>query len=126
MLPTDEDIVPVVRNSTPTPYSLRPAERVACLLSYELIRIYVCALGPCKGVTVRWPLISIPLPPEPVITVSLSYFGPLLVTPRRVIYILPFTDRFMRHVDMISVAGAAAVTSEGTAKVLINRRILPA
>ena len=69
--------------------------------------------------TVRWPVISIP---GPGIAVSVDYFGPLLVTPRGNTYILLFTDRCSRHVDMFA-ATAVEFTAEGTANILLNRYI---
>ena len=120
---TDEDIVLLVRSPTPAHYSLRPAERAACLLSDEPVRIYVplpmrpwimqachstasCHLGTARTLrmlesfywwigmgmctrwwlhhclkcqarktprlTVRWPVVSIPLPPRPGIAVSVD------------------------------------------------------
>ena len=38
---TDEGIALLVRSPTPTPYSLRPAGRAACLCGDEPIRIHV-------------------------------------------------------------------------------------
>ena len=53
--------------------------------------------------TVRWPVISIPLLPGPGIAVSVGSFGPLPVTPRGTTYLLLFTDRFSRRADMFAV-----------------------
>ena len=72
--------------------------------------------------TARWPTITLSLPEGTGITVSVDYFGPRPVTPRRNIYILLFTDRFSRRADMNAVT-AAEFTAEGTANILINRCI---
>ena len=72
--------------------------------------------------TVRWPILSLPLPNGPGISVSVDYFGPLAVTPRGNSYILLFTDRFSRRADMYAVTGAE-FTAEGTADVLVNQYI---
>jgi len=50
--------------------------------------------------TVRWPILSLPLPSGPGVSVSVDYFGPLPTTPRGNAYILLFTDRFSRRADM--------------------------
>ena len=73
--------------------------------------------------TLRWPFISIPLPPGPAIAASVDYCGPLPVTPQRNTSTLLFTDRFSRRADMFTVT-AADFTTEGTANVLINRYFL--
>ena len=72
--------------------------------------------------TVRWPIISMPLPEDPGVAVSVDYFGPLPVTPRGNTYILLFTDRFSRRADMFPVT-AAEFTAESTANILVNRYI---
>ena len=72
--------------------------------------------------TVRWPIISMPLPEGPGVSVSVDCFGPLPVTPRGNTYILLFTDRFSRRVDMFPVT-AAEFTAEGTAHILVNQYI---
>ena len=69
-----------------------------------------------------WPILSLPLPNGPGISVSVDYFGPLAVTPRGNSYILLFTDRFSRRADMYAVTGAE-FTAEGTADVLVNQYI---
>ena len=73
--------------------------------------------------TVRWPVISIPLPEGPGIAVSVDYVGPLPVTRRGHTYlkhILLVTDRFSRLADMYVVT-AAEFTVKGMTNVLINR-----
>ena len=72
--------------------------------------------------TVRWPIISMPLPEGPGVAVSVDYLGPLAVTPRGNNYILMFTDRFSRRADMFPDT-AAEFTAEGTANILVNQYI---
>ena len=72
--------------------------------------------------TVWWPTISIPFPPEPRIAVSVDYFGLLPATSRDNTYIVFFTDRFSRRAVMLAVT-AAKFTAESTANILINRYI---
>ena len=67
--------------------------------------------------TARWPVIFLPLPNGPGQAVSVDYFGPLPLTPRRNTYILLFTDCFRRRADMYAVT-AAEFTAEGTADIL--------
>ena len=72
--------------------------------------------------TVRWPIISMPLSEGPGVAISVGYFCPLPVTPRDNTYILLITDRFSRRADMFAVT-AAEVTAEGTANSLVNKYI---
>ena len=81
-----------------------------------------CRAQKTPRLTVRWPIISMPLPEGPGIAVSVDYFGPLPVTPRGNTYILLFTDRFSRRADMFPVT-AAEFTAEGTANILVNQYI---
>ena len=72
----------------------------------------------CQGrktsrLTVRWSIISMPLPKGPGIAVSVDYFAPLAVTPRGNTNTLLFTDRFSRRADMFAVT-AAEFTSKST------------
>ena len=71
---------------------------------------------------VRWPILPVPLPNSPVISVSVDYLGPLPTTARGISYILLFTERFNRRADMFTVT-AAEFTAEGTANILVNRYI---
>ena len=50
--------------------------------------------------TVRWPIISMPLAEAPAVAISVNCFGPLPVTPRGNTSILLITDRFIRRADM--------------------------
>ena len=79
-----------------------------------------CHARKTSRLTVRWTIISTPLPEGPGIAVSVDYFGTLPVTPRGNTYILLFTDRLSRRADMFAVT-AAGRTAEGTAYILINR-----
>ena len=59
----------------------------------------------CQGrksprLTVRWHIISVPLPEGPGVAISVDYFGHLPVTPRGNTYILLIIDRFSRRPDM--------------------------
>ena len=83
-----------------------------------------CQVRKTPRLTVRWPVISIPLPPGPGIATSVDNVGPLPlpVTPRGNTYIFLVTDRFSRRAVMLAVT-AAEFTAEGTANILINRYI---
>ena len=81
-----------------------------------------CQARKTSRLTVRRPVISMPLPEGPGIAVRVDYFAPFPVTPRSNTYILLFTDRFSRRADMYAVT-AAESTAEGTANILINRYI---
>ena len=72
--------------------------------------------------TIRWPTLSLPIPNGPCITVSVDYFGPLPLTPRRNVHILLLTDRFSRRVDMFAVS-AENFTAAGTADILLKEYI---
>ena len=88
-----------------------------------LRRCLKCQARKTSQLTVRWPVISIPLPPGPGIAVSVDYFGPSPVTPRGNTYILLFTDRFSRRADMFAVT-AAEFAAESTTNILIHQYIL--
>ena len=72
--------------------------------------------------TVRWPILSLPLPSGPGVSVGVDYSGPLPTTPRGNTYILLFMDRFSRRADMYAVT-ATEFTAEGTADIFVNRYI---
>ena len=81
----------------------------------------------CQGrktprLTVRWPIISMPLPEGSGVAVSVGYFGPLPVTPRGNTYMLLCTDHFSHRADMFPVT-AAEFNAEGTANILVNQYI---
>ena len=81
-----------------------------------------CQARKTPRLTVRWPIISMPLPEGLGVAISVDYFGPLPVTPRGKTYILLITDRFSRRADMFPVT-AAEFTAEGTANLLVNKYI---
>ena len=58
-----------------------------------------CQARKTPRLTVRWPIISMPLPDGPGIAISVDYFGPLPVTPRGNTRILLITDRFSRRAE---------------------------
>ena len=78
-----------------------------------------CQARKTPRLTVRWPVITLPLPEGPGVAVSVDYFGPLPVTSRGNTYILLLTDRFNHWADMFPVT-AAEFTAEGTANILVN------
>ena len=61
---------------------------------------FKCQARKTPRLTVRWPIISMPLPEGPCVAISVEYFGPLPVTPRGNTYILLITDRFSRRAGM--------------------------
>ena len=84
-----------------------------------LLNFLKCQARQTGRLTVRWLIITMPLPEGPVIAVSVDYFGPLSVTPQGNTYILLFTDRFSRRADMFLVT-ATEFTPEVTANFLVN------
>ena len=72
--------------------------------------------------TIRWPVLPIPLPNTRGVSVSVNYFGSLPNTARGNFYIILFTDRLSRRVDMFDVT-AAEFTAEDTVNILDNRYI---
>eukprot|EP00752_Nemacystus_decipiens_P004782 g4353.t1 len=93
----------------------------ACV-RFWLRRCLVCQARKTSRQTVRWPVLSLPLPNSPGVLVSYDYFGPLPLTPRGNRYILLFTDRFSRRADMFPVT-QAQFTAEGTADILVHQYI---
>ena len=111
-----------------TTRTLRMQERL-----YWWIGIIMCTLWwlrhclKCQAqkkprLTVRWSIITMPLPEGPGVAVSVNYFGLLPVTPRGNTYILLFNNRFSRRADMFPVT-AAEFTAEGTYNILVNQYI---
>ena len=72
--------------------------------------------------TVRWPIISMPLPEIPGVAVSVDYSGLLPATARCNTYIMLFTDRVSRRADMFNVT-AAEFTAEDTDNIMLNQYI---
>ena len=81
-----------------------------------------CQARKTPRLTVRWPIISIPVPEGPGVPVSVDNFGPNPVTPRGNTYILLLTDRFSRRPDVFPVT-AAEFTTEDTPNILVNQYI---
>ena len=81
-----------------------------------------CQARKTSRLTVRWPIITMPLPDGPGVAVGVDYFGPLSATPGGSIYIVPLTDRFSRWAGMFP-GTATEFTAEGTANILVNQYI---
>ena len=84
----------------------------------------ICQARKNPWLTVRWPIISMPLPKGSGVAVSVDYFGPLPATPRGNAYILLFTDRFSRWADMFPVT-TAEFTAEGSADAILVNQYIP-
>ena len=82
----------------------------------------VCQARKTSRQTVRWPVLTMPLPNAPGIVVGVDFFGPLPLTARGYSYILLFTDRFSRRADMFAVT-AAEFTAKGAANIFVNHYI---
>ena len=89
---------------------------------WELRHCWTCQARKIPRLTVRRPIISMPLPEGRGVAVSVNYFAPLLATPRGNTYILLFINRFSHRADIFSVT-AAEFTAEGTANILVNQFI---
>ena len=98
----------------------RTLRMLECL--YWWIDIHVCTrrcLCHCLNCQARkpprlivsWPIILMPLPEHPGLTVNVDYFEPLPVTPGGNTYILIFTYRFSRRAGVSHVT-AAEFTAE--------------
>lgn len=72
--------------------------------------------------TVCWPSLHLSLLIGPGVSISVDYFGPLVVTARRSSCILFSIVRFSRGAEMYAV-NAAEFTTEDTADVLVNQYI---
>ena len=72
--------------------------------------------------TVRWPIISLPLPNGPGEVVSVDFFEPLPTTAQGNQHIPLFTDRFSRRASMHATT-AAEFTAAGVAHVLVDKYI---
>ena len=79
-------------------------DRYECL--HPVVALPLLELPKTPRVTVRSPIISMPLPECPGVAISVDYVGPLPVTPRGNTYILLITDRFSRRADMFPVTAA--------------------
>ena len=85
-------------------------------------RCFKCQARKAPRKSVRWPVISIPLPNGPGEAISLDYFGPLPTTSNGCKHILLITDRFSRRASMYAVT-ASEFTAAGTADILVNDHI---
>ena len=83
-----------------------------------------CRARKTSQLTVRQPIMPMPLPEGPDNAVSIEYVGHLSVTPRGNTYILLFTDRFSRRPDMFAVTAAKFAAGE-TDGISINLRYSP-
>ena len=83
-----------------------------------------CQARKTPRLTVRWAVISIPLPPGPDIAVSADCFGPLPVTTRRSTYILIFTARFCRRADILG-PGSSRKRTKCSQLVVVRALIFP-
>ena len=83
-----------------------------------------CQARKTPRLTVRWPIITMPIPEGPGVAVSFYYFGPFPVTPRGNTYHHPAVHRSLQA-DMFPVT-AAEFTVEGTANILVNQHPLVA
>ena len=81
-----------------------------------------CQARKTPRLTVRWPIVSMPLREGPDVAISVDYFGPLSVTSRGNTYILLITDRFSRRANVFTVT-TAEFTAEGTVNILVNKYI---
>ena len=79
-----------------------------------------CQARKTPRLTVRWPIISMPLPECPGVAVRVHYFGLFPVAPRGNINTLLFTDHFSRRADMFPVT-ASEFTAKGTTNILVNQ-----
>ena len=106
--------------------TLKMRERFFCWVGMEACtkwwvrRCLKCQARKTSRQTVCWPVLPIPLPNSPGVSVSVDYFGSLPTTARGNSYIRLFTDRFSRRADMFAVT-TAEFTAEGTANILVNR-----
>ena len=109
------------------PRTLSMLERVYWWIDMDIctrwcLRYLQCRARTSSRQTMRWPILSLPLPSGPGVAVRVDYFAPLPVTPGGKSYILHFTDRFSFRADMYAVS-AAELTAEGTADILVNKYI---
>ena len=95
-------------------------DRYECL--HPVVALPLLELPKTPRVTVRSPIISMPLPECPGVAISIEYFGPFPVTTRGNTYILLITDRFCRRAYRFAFT-AAEFAAEGTANILVNQYI---
>ena len=73
--------------------------------------------------TVRRPILSMPLPEGPGVSISVKYDGHIPLTPQGDTYFFLITDRYSRRADMFPVT-VAEFTAERTANILVSKYIL--
>ena len=79
-----------------------------------------CQVIKASRQTARCTILSLPLPSDFGVAVSVAYFGPLPIIRQESSYLLLLTNRFSRRADMYAVS-AAEFTAEGTADILLNK-----
>lgn len=72
--------------------------------------------------TIRWPVLTMPVPNAPSLVIRVDFFGPLPLTARGYSQIFPFTDRCSRRADMLAFT-AAGFAAKGIANMFVNRYI---
>ena len=82
-------------------------------------RCYTCQARKNPRHTIRWPLISLPLPSQPGQMVSFDLLGPLPKTHRGNTYILLMVDLFSRHAEAYALTKEEK-TAEGCADILVH------
>ena len=81
-------------------------------------RCYTCQARRCARSTIRWPLISLPLPSRRGQMVSFDLLGPLPETKNGNVYVLLVVDLFSRHAE-----GYAMTKDEETARGCVLRTV---
>ena len=87
-----------------------------------LRRCLQCQARASSTKTVRWFIVSLPLPFGPGIAMGVDSFGPLPVITRENSCVLIFTDRFSHSADVYAVS-VADFTAKTTADTLVNKYI---
>ena len=82
-------------------------------------RCYICQARKNARHTVRWPLVSLPLPNGPGQMIAFDLLGDLPKTDRGNRYILLVVDLFSRHAEAYAITSAEK-TAKGCASRLVN------
>ena len=82
-------------------------------------RCYTCQARKTSRNTVRWPLVSLPLPSGPGQMVAFDLLGPLPKTERGNEYVFLVVDLFSRHAEGYAIP-ASEKTAIGCAAKLVN------
>ena len=72
-------------------------------LKWWIRRCYTCQARKSTRRTVRWPLISLPLPSRPEQMVPFDLLGPLTVTAKGNEYVFQVVDLFSRHAEAYAI-----------------------